>query len=70
MEPKYHTIQNGADLLAFLQTLSPEELALPIARTDNESADYGPFYDEVSMVAVNAIPLEGWRNKYSWCIIF
>lgn len=69
MEPKYKTIQTGADLLAFLQTLSPEELALPIARTDN-GPDYGPFYDEVSMVAVNAVPLHGWRRDYAWCIIF
>lgn len=69
METKFKRVKNGAELLAFLQTLSPEELALPIARTDN-GPDYGPFYDEIDEVTITQVPIHGWRQDYEWCIVF
>lgn len=68
MDTKYKRIQTGAELLAFLQTLSPEELALPVARVDN-GPDYGPFYDDVDEVSIQSVCIGGWRRPDQWRIV-
>ncbi len=66
----YKTVNNGRELLEFLQSLSPEELELPLARTDL-GPEYGPFYDQVSEVSISEVSTAGgWSAQRHWHIVF
>ena len=65
----YKRVATGAELLEFLQTLSPEELALPLFRTDN-GPEYGPFYDEIDEVSIMSVCVDGWSKPSRFGLIF
>lgn len=69
MQQAYKTIKNGQELLEFLQSCSPEELQLPLARTDT-GPEYGPFYDEIDEVSIKQVSVDGFRGPDKWHIVF
>ena len=69
MNNAYKRVKNAGELLEFLQTLSPEELALPLFRSDN-APDYGPFYDEIEEVSIMSVCVDGWKNPTRFGLIF
>lgn len=69
MNNAYKRVSNAAELLAFLQTLSPEQLALPLFRIDN-GPDYGPFYDEIDEVSIMSVTVDGWSKPSRFGLIF
>ena len=69
MQTAYKSIETGRELLEWLQSLSPEQLDLPLARTDN-GPEYGPFYDAIYEVRIGQESTGGWLAPRKWHIIF